>query len=224
MLRSARFTSLIFCFALLVGLAAPASAEVALSGQIGTLGLQGQVSFPMGKHFAARLGAGALPSWSISTDVADLNFDYSMALYTAGAFLDWHPMAGGFRITGGVILNNHDINADVTPAPDRDYKIGNTTYPGYAIGKLNSKADFNTLAPYLGVGYNGAFYAQDRLSFTCDVGVMFWGAPDITLSSSMSKIVPGLEQSLKQEEKEIEDNLSYLQYYPVASMGVSWAF
>ncbi|MBV1752808.1 MAG: hypothetical protein KUA39_14425 [Desulfarculus sp.] len=178
----------------------------------------------MGKHFAARLGASALPSWSISTDVADLNFDYSMALYTAGAFLDWHPMAGGFRITGGVILNNHDINADVTPAPDRDYKIGNTTYPGYAIGKLNSKADFNTLAPYLGVGYNGAFYAQDRLSFTCDVGVMFWGAPDITLSSSMSKIVPGLEQSLKQEEKEIEDNLSYLQYYPVASMGVSWAF
>lgn len=212
------------CFALLVGHTSPAAAELALSGQIGTLGLQGQVSVPMGKYFAGRIGVSALPNWSISTDVSNLNFDYSMALYTVGAFLDWHPMAGGFRITGGVILNSSDINAGVTPAADQSFKIGDHTYPGYALGKLNSKADFNPIAPYFGVGYNGAFYAQDRLSFTCDVGVMFWGAPDITLSSDMTKLVPGLEKDLKREEQELENNLDYLKYYPVASMGVSWAF
>jgi hypothetical protein len=215
---------LLFCLALLAGLASPASAELALSGQVGTLGVQGQVSFPMGKHFAGRIGVGALPRWSISTDVSNLNFDYDMSLYTVGAFLDWHPMAGGFRITGGVIFNSSDINADVSPAADQSFKIGDHTYPGYALGKLNSKAEFNPIAPYLGIGYNGAFYAQDRLSFTCDVGVMFWGAPDISLSSNRSSVVPGLKKDLQREEEELENNLDFLQYYPVASMGVSWAF
>ncbi len=222
--RYARFTGLMLCLALLMGLAAPASAELALSGQIGTLGIQGQVSYPLGKYFDARVSVGALPRWSISTDVSDLNFDYSMSLYTVGAFLDWHPMAGGFRITGGLIFNNQDINADVSPSPDQSYKIGDHTYPGWALGKLNSKAEFNQVAPYLGVGYNGVFRQADRVSFTCDVGVMFWGSPDITLSSDMTNLVPGLKKDLQREESELENNLDFLQYYPVASLGVSYAF
>lgn len=222
--RSAPLASLLLCLALLGGLASPASAEIALSGQIGTLGLQGQMSFSLGRFFAARIGVGALPKWSIDTDVNDLNFDYSMSLYTAAAFLDWHPLAGGFRITGGVVLNTHDISTDITPSPTKSYKIGNDTYPGYALGTLNSKVDFRTLAPYLGIGYDSSLNDLIGLSFTCDVGIMFWGPPDITLTSSMTNLVPGLKNDLQREEAELEDNLSFLQYYPVASLGVSWAF
>ncbi|MCB2226460.1 MAG: hypothetical protein KQH53_07250 [Desulfarculaceae bacterium] len=222
--RFARFTRLIVPVLLLLLLASPAAAEVAVTGQIGTLGLQGQFTANINKYFDARIGVGAMPKWSFSADVSDIDYNFDMSLYTLGGFVDYHPMAGGFRVSAGVIVNNHDINSSVTPAKDKSYNIGGTTYPGAALGTLDAKADFNTLAPYLGIGYNGVWRAYERLSFTCELGVMFWGAPQVNLSSNMSSVVPGLKQSLQREESDLESQLDFLQYYPVAAVGVSWAF
>lgn len=225
-----RLMRLVSVVALALCLAAPLSARaqpkevVAIGGQIGTLGLQGTVAFNLNDYFDVRMAVGALPTWSFKVDVNDLNYDFNMSIYSLGGFVDWHPMAGGFRVSGGVIFNNHDINSSVTPAPDKSWDIGGTSYPGVVLGTLDAKAEFNTAAPYLGIGYCGAFRHMDRLHFTFDLGVMFWGAPNVSLSSNTSIPVPGLEDSIKKEEQELEDQLNFLQYYPVAAIGVTWSF
>ena len=227
MYRFARFTSFVCAILMISALALPATpvaAEVAVTGQIGTLGVQGQILAPLNKYLDARLSVGALPTWSFSADVHDLDFDFDMSLYTVGGFLDWHPMAGGFRVSAGVILNNHDINSSVTPAKDKSYDIGGTSYSGAELGTLDAKADFNQVAPYVGIGYNGVWRTYDRLSFTCELGVMFWGAPDVSLSATHENLVPGLKESLNKEASDLESQLDFLQYYPVAAVGVSWAF
>jgi hypothetical protein len=222
--RFARFTGVLFAFLFFICTTAPASAEVAVTGQIGTLGVQGQIVTPLNKYLDARLSVGALPTWSFSTDVSDLNYDFDMSLYSLGGFLDWHPMAGGFRVSAGVIFNSHDINSSVTPAPDKSYEIGGHSYTGAQLGSLDAKAEFNKLAPYVGLGYNGIWRAYERVSFTCELGVMFWGAPDVSLSSNATSVVPGLAEDLRREESDLESQLDFLQYYPVAAVGVSWSF
>ena len=224
--RLVRFAALAVLLSCLT-IPAPARAQqeaVAIGGQIGTLGLQGSVAFNLNEYLDVRMAVGAMPSWSFNVDVNDLKYDFDMSIYTLGGFLDWHPMAGGFRLSGGVILNNHDINSSVTPASDKSWDIGGTSYPGWVLGTLDAKADFNTVAPYVGLGYCGAFRNTGRLHFTFDLGVMFWGSPNVSLSANNAIPVPGLQESLRKEEEELEDQLNFLQYYPVAAIGVSWSF
>ncbi|MCF8031613.1 MAG: hypothetical protein K9K66_01530 [Desulfarculaceae bacterium] len=222
--RFARITKFCFPILLVLLLASPAASQVAVTGQIGTLGVQGQITAKLNKYLDARLSLGAMPQWGFSADVSDINYDFDMSIYSLGGFVDYHPLAGGFRVSAGVIFNNHDINSSANPAKDKTYDIGGTTYPGAALGTLDAKADFNKVAPYVGIGYNGVWRAYERLSFTCELGVMFWGSPNVSLSSNMSGVVPGLKQSLEREESDLESQLDFLQYYPVAAVGVSWAF
>lgn len=222
--RFSRLTRAMVLAGLLLGLAAPASAEVGVGAQIGTLGLQAMAVAPLNKNFSARLGVGVLPSWSFSADVSDLTYDFQMHLYTLGAFLDWHPAGSGFRFSGGVIFNAHDIKSSVKPDPNKTFNIGGVSYTGAQLGTLDAKADFNKLAPYLGIGYNGAFRQMGNLFFTFELGVMFWGAPDVTLTASNPDAVPGLRDSLRKEESDLESKLDFLQYYPVAAVGVTWTF
>lgn len=223
LLRSLR---VVVVFGALMGLVAPVPslAEVGVGGQVGTLGVQGFVVAPLGKYFSARLGAGVLPSWSFKVDSGDINYDFDMHLYTLGAMLDWHPGGSGFRVSGGVILNNHEIKSTAKPYADATVDIGGVTYVGKDVGTLDAKAEFNTFAPYLGIGYNGAFRQNGNLFFTMEVGIMFWGSPNVTLTSNTSLDVPGLDDALRKQESDLEDQLDFLQYYPVAAIGITWTF
>ncbi len=222
--RILRSLKVLIVSGLLLGLAAPASAEVGVGGQIGTLGLQGFVVAPMGKYFSARVGVGVLPSWDFNVNAYDTTYDFNMHLYTLGAMLDWHPAGSGFRISGGLIFNNHEVKSTVTPDPDMPIDIGGVEYPASVIGKLDAKADFNPVAPYIGIGYNGAFRQNGNLFFTMELGIMFWGSPDVSLSANNSQPVPGLQEALAREEARLEEELDFLQYYPVAAIGITWTF
>lgn len=197
--------------------------EVSAAAKVGTLGIGVDLDIGINEYLHARIGVGAL-KWNYGITVDDLKYDFGMGLYTLGLFLDWHPGGTGFRLTGGVIFNNHDISADTTPKADRMYSIGGNEYPGAVIGKVEAEAKFNQFAPYVGFGYGADFGNNGHWSFHMDVGVMWWGSPDVDLTAANAALVPGLKQDIDDEVAKVEDDLKNFRFYPVLAVGVSYRF
>ncbi len=197
--------------------------EVSAAVKVGTLGLGVDLDIGINDYLHARVGLGAM-RWSYGVTIDEMKYDFAMGLYTLGLFMDWHPGGSGFRLTGGVIINSHDINARTTPKPDKLYTIGEQSYLGATLGEMQADANFNQFAPYIGFGYGADFDQAGHWSFHLDVGVMWWGSPAVGLSAANAALVPGLQEQLDIEAKKIEDDLSMLQFYPVFSVGVAYRF
>ena len=129
-------------------------------------------------------------------------------------------MDGSFRITGGVFINNNEI--DLTGSPRGDGFWSNYSIPSeYSFAeplkdtiKVNGTVEFNTFAPYVGIGWNSNVEKVKGWGVSFEMGVLFQGAP--TVSSLTATAAPPLDayannplvlQVLEQEKKAIEDDL-----------------
>ena len=221
-----RVTTLTAALMLLLSLAIsaqPAKAEVAGYAKIGTLGVEGGLEAQLNQYLSLRFGAGYL-GWNFNKEVDDVDYDFDLSLFTVGGYLDWHPGATGFRLTAGVIYNANDFDGKATPSPTSTFSIGDGEYTGAMLGNMNASAEFNQIAPYVGLGYGNAFGEGSRWSFQFDLGVMYWGSPDVTLDADNADLVPGLRANLNEEAQNIEDDLDFFTIYPVVSLGLAYHF
>ena len=53
----------------------------------------------------------------------------------------------------------------------RSFGKGGTEYQPAELGKLRGEAEFNSIAPYVGIGFGNALSRQHRGGFTMDLGV-----------------------------------------------------
>src|SRR5512139_32837 len=118
----------------------------------GTTGVGGDVGFSLMPTLSARIGYSGL-SYNMTVDQTDVKYDAKLRLSNLNLLLDFSPLPGPFRITGGFIIN--DNKADVTGEPTNGtYTINGVTYPAAAIGSLGGTVKAgNRAAPYLGIGY-----------------------------------------------------------------------
>jgi hypothetical protein len=204
--------------------AAPLYAKnVSVGINAGTLGLGMELSAPFGtSNMIGRVGF----NYYIRDEQDSLdNIDYTSegALKTGLALLDWHPLANGIRVTSGLFYNGNELTIRSTSIGDVD--IGDATFvldPDY---RLTGTVDFNSLAPYLGIGYGQSFKGTGQFSFSMDIGVLFQGTPEISLNAEGSLATfPGIQASLNQEEINIQREINKYQYYPVLSIGLSYRY
>jgi hypothetical protein len=131
--------------------------------------------------------------------------------------LDVFPFRGNFRISAGARINGNQ--ADISGTPTSNVTIGNTTYTPAQVGRLNGDIDFNTVAPYVGIGFDG--HITDALTIGFDLGVLYQGKPSVSLSATN----PAVSQAdLNRERANIEDDLKMLQFYPVATVSLKYRF
>lgn len=201
---------------------------VGLTAKISTLGPGVDLTMGLSEKASVRVGINAMNlDLDFSDDDTENNGDSAKDInveidfMTFGALLDWHPWAGGFRVTGGLILNNNEVNmtADLNDTVDvNDVE--------YSVTSLDGNISFNTLAPYLGIGWGNAVEDDGRWSFAFDFGVMFQGAPEATLTATASD--PALQDQLNADiQREIdtqEEDADMLSFWPVISFGVSYRF
>jgi len=140
---------------------------------------------------------------------------------TYSALLDVHPFGGGFRLSGGEMLNKNKIKlrADLNKSVQLDGQ-------DYSLSDLKGEVTFNETAPYLGLGYGNAVGADGRWHFACDFGVMFQGSPKVSASATASDpaLQAYVDEALAREKAKIQDDANAFKYYPVISLGVSFRF
>lgn len=190
----------------------------------GTLGYGVDVTFGLASEFNTRFGFNMFDYEPNVEDEQDEDgpedIDLEISLQTIAALLDWHPWAESFRFTLGVVVNNNEVVltadiGDTVEINDREY----------AISDLEGKITFDSVAPYLGLGYGNAVRGG-RVHFAFDLGVMFQGEPEVSLTATASdgSQQARLQADLDAEKADLQSDLDPFTMYPVVSFGISFTF
>jgi hypothetical protein len=203
-------------------------AGVGATAELGTTGIGAHVGIRLLPDLELRLGTGYL-THSYSRHTTYLKYDFKLQVHTVDMLLDWYPSEkSGLRLTAGVAYNGNKIDARAKPSITGSYTLGTHTYTVESIGRIDGKADFRRVAPYLGVGWGRAAVKTGGWSFSTDLGVLLQGSPRTSLTSRgctiLSLVCELLAADLPRENRELSDDLGKYKIYPVVRVGVSYAF
>jgi len=193
---------------------------VGLTVKAGTLGSGLEATVGASDYLGFRFGVNMMSAVSsMERDEGTINADLDWLSY--GALVDLHVFGGGFRVTGGGLINKNKfkLKADLKKSVTLDGQ-------DYYLSDLSGQVTFSELAPYVGIGYGNAVGADGRWHFACDFGVMFQGEPKVEASATASDSVlqPAVDEALNREVAKIQDDASVFQFYPVVSVGISYRF
>ena len=210
---------------LLAGVVLPAAAgDFSLGAAASTLGFGAEAGYDFSDRFGVRLGGYA---FSIGQDGVEsgINYDGDLDLSNVGAYLDWRPFAGAFRVSGGWFSTDNGLDVLGQPGAGDAYNIGAETFTAAQVGTLRATADLGTSAPFLGAGWLWG-RANGGLAWSLDLGVLFQDSPDIELTSTGGTLSeqPELLAAIADEEAQLEADLDQYELYPVVSFGLSYRF
>lgn len=210
----------------------PARAEMVTHGfvlEASTMGLGADYVMGFGDHLQVRAG-GNLFNYSYDVDgesttgATAMNYSGDLKLRSAGATLDWYPTGSGFRLSAGLFLNQNEITNDATCNNAAVCELGNDTFAAAALGTVSTKISFAPLAPYFGLGFGNPLKEQG-FSLLLDIGVLLQGSADVDMKSSGTcNSSSTCMEELKNEEKEIEDEIKNFKFYPVVNLGLGYRF
>jgi hypothetical protein len=209
--------------AALAALAAIGSAAQAQDSYIG-LGLPGLYTLGYAYPMSPSLGlrgeyAGGL---SVNKDGNQdgVNVTGTFKASRIGAFADWFPMGGGFRLVGGLTMN--DLKADFNGVGS-----GTSTINGKSVNMsgetFNVQVKFPNTTPYLGIGFGHQKSDAKGFGFYADLGVMVGTFTADTSTSLVGK--QGVTQAdVDAQTQKIRDSLSGLSALPSASLGLLYRY
>jgi|GEM_PF-1802965 len=138
---------------------------------VSTLGVTGHVSYQINPNLTVRGIAGGAPTISQTEDFAEPNltgtFEGSVRVGGVGPMVDYHPFAGGLRLSAGAIVSNYRVRADAE---------GNITVDGNLIADADATATVRTrnrVMPKLAVGYDSSRAFGSMLGVSVDAGLMY---------------------------------------------------
>lgn len=202
------------------GPATPSSGFVA-GVTAGSLGIGPEITYRLSDSLAVRANA-TFFGFNQNVDTDGVEYDGNLKLRSFGAMLDFHPFRGGFRISAGARINSNKVRLKATPTTSVD--IGDDTYTPAQIGVLSGDVEAKKFAPALTLGYGGGL--TPGLKFGIEAGALFQGSPRVnrlqttgTLASSAT-----FQASLREEEREIEDDIKRFKVYPILQISLGYRF
>jgi hypothetical protein len=95
----------------------------------------------------------------------------------------------------------------------------------YKLDSVNGTLKFNSVAPYLGLGWDTTFGDDDSWGLTFDVGVLYHGSPELQISASgPDASLPNFSSDLEQERLDLQNDLADFRFWPVVSAGFLYQF
>jgi hypothetical protein len=188
-----------------------------------TLGAGAEFNFTANPYLVVRFDYNYYNDYSYTTTKDQIDYDAHLHLENYGAALDWHPFAGVFLVSLGLFKDNNHIEA--VAKPSSNYIINGHSYPASLIGQLDGHVTFNSLAPYVGVGWNTLGSVDKGVGVELGLGVFYQGSPKVSLQASGPiASVPGANQDVLVEQQRLQDDWNNYRYYPVVNLGLVFRF
>lgn len=206
------------------GAAEPGEFSIGVKG--GTLGVGLEAGVDLSDYVGFRAGINYL-KFDFDSTISNVDYNFEPEFFNGNLLLDYHPFANAFRFSGGAYINNNTI--DVSGNYRKDLIPSEYDALGFLADQVGVKgsAEFDTFAPYVGIGWT-TNQAGPGWGVDFDLGVMFQGAPtvsELTVDDPWGLGNTDLaKRFLEEERKAIEDDLEEFQYYPVASIAVTYKF
>lgn len=162
-------------------------------------------------------------------DQDDVTYDGKLKIGGWDLLVDYHPWAGGMRVTGGVYGPQTKFDAKAKYTGAGTVTINDTVYNMSEVKDLNANVKWSGVKPYLGLGYDG-FNSQKTggLFFTADAGVIFAGAPSLSLNANCvtanSAVCTQLDSDIQAQKARFKDDIKDAKWLPVIQVGVGYRF
>lgn len=207
-----------------------AQAEFGVYGKGGTFGFGGGIGYGITETLTARLGYTAF-NYDIDIETDDVDYEGEAKIGGGELLLDWHPFNGSFRLTAGMISNRNKIDVDAE-LNEETIEINGESYDTSDLASLNGNIDFKSTAPYFGIGWGNVVGKNRNFHFIADIGVVFQGSADVKLSGGCTATAQlsnplecaDLQNDIREEEDELNDEASDYKHWPVISFGVGYRF
>lgn len=201
--------------------------NLSVGAQVGMLGYGLSAEYQFTEQISGRAEFNNY-SKTLNKNESDIDYKFKAKLNTFGLLANYQPFNNGFHLTSGVYHNANKLAGSGQYSGSDSLVIGDTTYSGTQLASVDTKVDFNSISSYLGAGYKTNFGV---VSVGFDLGVLFQGAPDVSLNvvpSAALLAIPGavarLQTEVNKEIVELEDDLKDFKYLPVAKLTVSYEF
>lgn len=212
--------------AALAAAGAASAQNVAVGAQIGTPGIGATAEYSVSPHVTLR---GSLDVLSYDHDVSSDDVDYAGELdwTQGGVFVDVHPTASPFFVSAGAYFGDRTV--DLRATANTSAQIGNTVFTPEQIGTLSGEADFGSASGFLGLGWDDTFHTDRQWGFRALVGAQIADSPSVRLARTGGVALPAniqtqLDAELRNEERELQDDLEDFRIYPVVQVGLTYRF
>jgi hypothetical protein len=216
--------SLIFSILVIHGTGCTDAGRYAASGKVGTLGLGGEFTTAVTSNVNARVGLNALDVDLDDKEVEDVEFDLGVDLSSFSALADWYVLDGSFRLSGGIISMDNELELEARGPSGETVEIGDEEYDWSQVGTLYGSIESDEVAPYVGIGWGNPLTYHRKWGFTCDLGVAFTDPPDVTLQTRGATTPPGFDEELNKLRDDIEDFFDNFRLYPVIAVSFFYRF
>jgi len=192
--------------------------DLGIGARAGTWGVGAEGALSLTDYLALRGGVGSF-FFEFDGEMDDVDYTVTPPSLTGTVGIDFYPSGGSFRLVGGVMFRNGDVEMETGDlAQEGGIEIGNAEYTeaGSLFGTVASKS----AAPYAGFGFGR--HTSGGFGVFFDLGVAFVGDPDVTLRARGALAdAPGIQENLDLEAQKIEDDTApYLKYWPVLNFGL----
>lgn len=156
-----------------------------------------------------------------------VNYNGSLHLQSAGVVANYFPWTSAFHLSAGLFYDNNRLNLNGQPTSG-SFTLNGQTYSTAELSSLSGQVKFNTVAPYLGVGWGDAT-SHAGWHLIAHLGVLYQGRPKVSLAGDTiypqgSQQYSALYSNIDAQRQQIQNNLSSLRWYPVASISMQYRF
>ncbi len=201
-----------------IGVSSPSYAQdLGAALHVGSLGVGADIAVVFDDRVALRTGGNFFP-FDIRFTSSDIDYDVSVPSPQFLVLLDVYA-AGEFRLSGGVRIASGGF--DITGRLSEPVEIGGQVYTPSEVGNLTGTVATRETSPYIGIGFGNP--VRRRVGFFFDLGVALHGTPEVSaMADGPVALLPGFQDDLDQEVRNLQDDLDPFVVYPTLSVGVSF--
>ncbi|NCF37528.1 MAG: hypothetical protein GWP56_14280 [Gammaproteobacteria bacterium] len=149
----------------------------------------------------------------------DLDFGANAVL------IDWYIFKGGFHLTAGMMRHTGEADFDGTLTSGASFNGVDITPAD--ISNISGEVEFaDSYQPYIGIGWGRKAGKNGGFSLTADLGIALLD-PSVKLDATTTGLgvtQAEIDASLREMEKDAEDELDDFEAWPVLSVGLNYAF
>ena len=163
-------------------------------------------------------------SFNLNRTIDDIDYDLDVGFTSGVLGLDLHPVRNGLRLSAGAYIGDRTFVLDAMPASP--VVIGDVTFQPAEVGTISGDVEWNSAAPFIGIGFNNGAYAVKRFGFQAMIGAMYMGEPDVNLTATGGLLAtdPAFLAELAEEESRLQDDFDDFPVLPILSLGMTVRF
>lgn len=195
-----------------------------LGTQVGTQGVGLHLTYNFSRSFYLKL-EGNYFDYSDDVDIDGVDYDGDLDFSNLGITANYLPFeSSGFRVTLGAFFGQNKFSGTASGA-GQNVDLNGTNYTLGANDSLRGSVEYDSINPYIGIGWDWAFGESQNIILGLDLGVSYLGDPNSSVTATGPfSTTPNFNTNLQAERQTFQNDIEDYKFYPVVKLSLTYRF